>query len=202
MTAIDSDFRSFGLFPMCSRRIGCLQPPAWKSALKEAADAARETGRCAIDPEILEKQVPLVPRGRRCRDRPNAARRSKLQKKRNALAARMRDRADDYLRFARDLQVPFDKGPAEQDIRMSKLRIKVSGCMRSMTGAEVFCAIRSYVATAARHGIGVFRRPHPRRPRRPLDPRVRPTEKNPARKPLQDAHPELQTPADLSSYAG
>ena len=39
---------------------------------------------------------------------------------------------------------------------MSKLRIKVSGCMRSMAGAEVFCAIRSYVATAARHGIGAL----------------------------------------------
>ena len=37
---------------------------------------------------------------------------------------------------------------------MSKLRIKISGCMRSMAGAEEFCAIRSYLATAARHGIG------------------------------------------------
>ena len=42
---------------------------------------------------------------------------------------------------------------AEQVIRMSKLRIKVSGCMRSMAGAEDFCAIRSYLATASRHGI-------------------------------------------------
>jgi hypothetical protein len=39
---------------------------------------------------------------------------------------------------------------------MSKLRIKVSGCMRSMTGAESFCAIRSYLATAARHGTSAL----------------------------------------------
>ena len=39
---------------------------------------------------------------------------------------------------------------------MSKLRIKVSGCMRSMTGAGEFCAIRSYLATAARHGISAL----------------------------------------------
>jgi hypothetical protein len=43
---------------------------------------------------------------------------------------------------------------AEQVIRMGKLRIKVSGYMRSMHGAETFCAIRSYLATATRHGIG------------------------------------------------
>jgi transposase len=42
---------------------------------------------------------------------------------------------------------------AEQVIRMSKLHIKVSGSMRSRTGAETFCAIRSYLATATRHGI-------------------------------------------------
>ena len=138
-------------------------------ALKETADAARDAGRGTIDPEILEKQ------GRWFREAAdagivlNAARRSKLQKKRNALATRMRDRAGDYLRFARDLQVPFDNNRAEQDIRMSKLRIKVSGCMRSMTGAEVFCAIRSYLATAARHGIGALDA-SPKPPKATLDP--------------------------------
>jgi hypothetical protein len=65
----------------------------------------------------------------------------------------MKGREDDYLRYARDLRVPFTNNAAEQAIRMSKLRIKISGCMRSMAGAEEFCAIRSCLATAARHGI-------------------------------------------------
>jgi hypothetical protein len=39
---------------------------------------------------------------------------------------------------------------------MSKLLVKISGCMRSMAGAEEFCAIRSYLATAARHGIAAL----------------------------------------------
>jgi len=41
---------------------------------------------------------------------------------------------------------------------MSKFRIKVSGCMRSMTGAETFCVIRSYLAIATRHGISSLTR--------------------------------------------
>jgi transposase len=125
-------------------------------ALKEAAGTARDGGRGIIDPEILEKQCRWFREAADAGIVLNTVRRSKLQKKRNALATRMRDRADDYLRFAHDLQVPFDNNQAEQVIRMSKLRIKVSGCMRSMTGAEIFCAIRSYVATAARHGIGAL----------------------------------------------
>ena len=99
--------------------------------LKEAAGAARDAGCGAIDPEILVKHCRWFREAADAGIVLNAARRSKLQKKRNALATRMRDRADDYLRFAHDLQVPFDNNRAEQDIRMSKL---------SASGSPAACA--------------------------------------------------------------
>ena len=84
------------------------------------------------------------------------ARTSKLMGKHNALARRLIDRQDDYLRFTRDPRVPFDNNAAEREIRMIKLRQKVSGCLRTLTGAQQFCAIRSYLATAAKHGVHFF----------------------------------------------
>ena len=65
-----------------------------------------------------------------------AARAGPLMAKHHALARRLRQRQDDYLRFTTDPLVPFDNNAAEREIRMGKLRIKVSGCMRSMTGAD------------------------------------------------------------------
>jgi transposase len=125
-------------------------------ALDKAAGAARQDGKDAIDPGLREKHEGWYRDAATTGIAINAARSGKLQQKRHALATRMQDREDDYLRFARDLRVPFTNNAAEQAIRMSKLRIKISGCMRSMAGAEEFCAIRSYLATAARHGIGAL----------------------------------------------
>jgi transposase len=73
-----------------------------------------------------------------------------------ALARRIRRRIDDYLRFAVDPRVPFDNNPAERDIRMAKIKQKVSGCLRTLTGAQDFAAMRSYLATAAKHGRRPF----------------------------------------------
>ena len=121
--------------------------------LDKAAEAARAEGKDAIDPQVLAEHEDWYRKAAATGIALNAGRHGKLQEKRHALAKRMKDREDDYLRYARDLRVPFTNNAAEQAIRMSKLRIKISGCMRSMTGAEEFCAIRSYLATAARHGI-------------------------------------------------
>jgi hypothetical protein len=125
-------------------------------ALDEAAGAARAAGKTAMDPEILAENEDWYRKAAATGIALNAGRNGKLQQKRNALATRMQAREDDYLRYARDLRIPFTNNAAEQAIRMSKLRIKISGCMRSMAGAEEFCAIRSYLATAGRHGIGAL----------------------------------------------
>lgn len=132
--------------------------------LKDAADAARGAGQHAIDPDLLARHVKDLTDAAETGIVVNAGRSSKLQGKRHALASRMKQRQDDYLRFARDLRVPFDNNQAERVIRMSKLRIKVSGCMRSMAGAGTFCTIRSYLATAARHSVTALARAAAGRP--------------------------------------
>jgi len=73
-----------------------------------------------------------------------------------ALARRIRRRLEDYLRFATDLRVPFDNNQAERDIRMAKIKQKVSGCLRTLTGAQDFAAMRSYLSTATKHGRRPF----------------------------------------------
>lgn len=123
--------------------------------IKKLVDQAREPGR-EPDADAVHAQQRLLRSAAVLGKTATAARATKLERKYHALFTRLIARWHDYQRCVADPSVPWDNNPAEQTIRMPKLRIKVSGCLRTLTGAQEFAAIRSYTATAVRQGQNVL----------------------------------------------
>ncbi|MGH3193176.1 MAG: IS66 family transposase, partial [Streptosporangiaceae bacterium] len=111
-------------------------------ALNEAADAARAAGQEAIDTETRDKHEDWYRKAAATGIALNAARSGKLQQKRHALAARMKDREGDYLRFARDLlggvveagaavvgEVPGDEAEAVPALDAGGVCVQLAGCL-------------------------------------------------------------------------
>jgi transposase len=134
-------------------------------AVKEAVASACALGMGALPPSEQERflgdyqrivqegyaenpPAPEVPgpkrRGRR-----------KQSKARNLLD-RFRDHPESILAFMRDFAVPFDNNQSERDLRMMKLRQKISGTFRSFAALENFCRIRGYVSTARKNGVNAL----------------------------------------------
>lgn len=129
---------------------------------KHAVDAARAAGASAVpvatNQELvrrydaalhagLQANPPPAPTGQRGRPKRGKA---------GSLVARLQTHQAATLAFLEDFAVPFDNNQAERDIRMTKVRQKISGCFRTTAGAEQFCRIRGYISTLRKQGMPVF----------------------------------------------
>lgn len=128
--------------------------------LKEINKATHDAGGCleTKDSEQYRKRYRelLLEADQECPPPDETGKKKKgktARSKARNLLERLRDFENETLRFMVDNNVPFSNNQAENDLRMTKVQQKISGCFRSMDGAKTFCRIRSYLSTCRKQGV-------------------------------------------------
>jgi transposase len=132
--------------------------------IKHTVDTAKEQQKTVLEPEQLtdyeQRYAALLQAGTEEEqgDAPPATgqRGPKKQSKSKNLLDRLEKYKEETLAFMTDFAVPFDNNLAERDLRMMKVKQKVSGCFRTIAGAQAFCRIRSYISTMKKQGHHVI----------------------------------------------
>jgi transposase len=124
----------------------CMRVSARKSKTLNAREYAKLQKRYRNILTRGEKELPPIP------PRQNGKRGRIAKSDAHNLWQRLKEHEMAVLLFAKDPHVAFTNNRAERDLRMAKVKQKVSGCFRTRQYAEAYCRISSYLQTMANHG--------------------------------------------------